>query len=293
MWEAPPTHAPNTHAPCTHTSLVIGDKPFKIGLMKRLLPFLLLLISSAGLAESGAYRVEVIVVRNLEVVAEAMVVEELRSFSHFPGLEESQPPIDLPEGPPDELPPRLPNDLSALLRINLPDDLYVVTRKGTYMDDVWRRLRSSQGYRPLVYTAWEQNRVDYYPPMRIHDQQIIDTQLRPPTNIMLADLAAEDPLAAYRSNFYQLDGSVQLKRSRFLHLLLDLEYRVDMPRTGTETNFFTESKSQTGTFFETENSTDRGIFTLKQNRQIRTAQLQYFDTPYLGALVLVTAIQAD
>ena len=261
--------------------------------MKRLLPFLLLLISSAGLAESGAYRVEVIVFRNLEVVAEAMVVEELRSFSHFPGLEESQPPIDLPEGPPDELPPRLPNDLSALLRINLPDDLYVVTRKGTYMDDVWRRLRSSQGYRPLVYTAWEQNRVDYYPPMRIHDQQIIDTQLRPPTNIMLADLAAEDPLAAYRSNFYQLDGSVQLKRSRFLHLLLDLEYRVDMPRTGTETNFFTGSKSQTGTFFETENSTDRGIITLKQNRQIRTAQLQYFDTPYLGALVLVTAIQAD
>ncbi len=58
----------------------------------------------------------------------------------------------------------------------------------------------------MVYTAWEQSRIDYYPPVRIHDSQVIATRLQAPTPIMLADLTAPDPLAAYRSTFYQLDG---------------------------------------------------------------------------------------
>ena len=197
--------------------------------MKRLLPFLLLLTSSVSLAESGAYRVEVIIFRNLLVAADATRIDELRSFSQFPDLEDTRPPKEPVENPTDELTPELPNDLADVLadirRDDLPDDLQVGSGRGTYMDDVWRRLRSSEGYRPWVYASWEQNRVDYYPPMRIHDQQIIDTQLRPPSHILVADLTAEDPLSAYRSNFYQLDGSVQLRRSRFLHLFLDLEYR--------------------------------------------------------------------
>jgi len=237
--------------------------------MKRLLPFLLLLCSSITLAESGAYRVEVIVFRNLAVATEAMATEGLRSFSQFPSLEETSLPAQLPE------------------------DLQVVTAKGTYMDDVWRRLRSSQGYRPLLYSAWMQNRTDYYPPMRIHDQQIIDTQLRPPTQILVADLTAQDPLAAYRSNFYLLDGSVQLRRSRFLHLFLDLEYRVAISPTIEEPGFFNTNDFQTGMEDGVDMKINRGVFTLKQNRQVRTGQLQYFDTPYFGALVLVSAISPE
>ena len=237
--------------------------------MKHLLPFLLLLCSSITLAESGSYRVEVIVFRNLLVATQALATEELRSFSGFPSLQENRPATDLPE------------------------DLQVVSEKGTYMDDVWRRLRSSQGYRPLVYSAWLQNRTDYYPPMRIHDQQIIDTQLRPPTQIMVADLTAEDPLAAYRSNFYLLDGSVQLRRSRFLHLFLDLEYRVEIPSTINEPGFFGTNDFQTGMEDGVSMQVNHGVFTLKQNRQVRTGQLQYFDTPYFGALVLVSAISPE
>ncbi len=112
-----------------------------------------------------------------------------------------------------------------MLHTDLPDDMRVIDEKSTTMDGVWRRLRSSQTYQPMVYAAWEQNRIDYYPPIRIHDQQVIDTQLRPPTHIVMADLTAPDPLDAYRSTFYQLDGSLQLRRSRFLHVFIDLEFR--------------------------------------------------------------------
>ena len=238
--------------------------------MKRLLPLLLLLVSSTTTAESGAYRVEVIVFRNLNVATEATRTEELRSFSHFPDFEESRPPEDLLVDPVDESPSGLPGDL--------PDDLHIITQRSTRMNNVWGRLRSSNSYQPLVHAAWEQNRTDYYPPIRIHDQQIMGTQLRPPTHIMVADVAAEDPLAAYRSTFFQLDGSVQLRRSRFLHLFLDLEYREEKPQVGIETM--------------TDSSINHGVFTLKQNRQIRTGQMQYFDTPYMGALVYVSAIRA-
>jgi hypothetical protein len=258
--------------------------------MKRLLPFLLLLISSISLAESGSYRVEVIIFRNLLVVADSTGVNDLRSFSHYPDLEDTRPPKEAVESPVNELTPELPDDLADIVRDDLPDDLQVGSGRGTYMDDVWRRLRSSEGYRPWVYASWEQNRVDYYPPMRIHDQQVIDTQLHSPTHILIADLAAEDPLSAYRSNFYQLDGSVQLRRSRFLHLFLDLEYREQSAQTSTEAGFPASYDFLTGTEQETSDSSDYNVFTLKQNRQIRTNQMQYFDTPYFGALVFVTTI---
>jgi hypothetical protein len=284
-------------------------------MMKRLLP-LLLLISSTALAESGAYRVEIIVFRNLDAMAEPVNVVELRGFSQFPGLEEQKVESGN-QRPSAELttkavgaPPGLAGGSSSPIRSDLPDDLDVIKDKGFRMDDAWRRLRSSQGYRPLLYASWEQNRTDYYPPMRIHDQTIIDSQLRPPTTIIVADLATDDPLAAYRSIFYKLDGSVQLRRSRFLHLFLDLEYRQDTSSTGPKTGFFTNSDQENGgeelpvesgtNFFsenniQTESGTDANsyhrIFRLKQNRQIRTDRMQYFDTPYFGVLVLVSTIQ--
>lgn len=267
-------------------------KSSKLEAMKRLLPLLLMLASSAGLAESGAYRVEIIVFRNLLVETESIEAADLRSFSQFPDLEEIRPAESLPAnsatGPGD-----VPTELSEVLRADLPDDLTVVTQKSSTMDGAWRRLRSSKGYRPLVYAAWEQNRVDYYPPMRIHDQQVIDTQLRPPTTILYADLTAEDPLAAYRSTFYQLDGSVQLRRSRFLHLFLDLEYRERKQQNANGAGFLEDNDMPAGIETGTDIPVSYGVFALKQNHQISTGRMQYFDTPYFGALVYVTNIAAD
>lgn len=273
--------------------------------MKRTLPLflslLMLSLCSAALAESGAYRVEIILLHNLAVTAEAAEVETLRSFSSYPSLEEPVPAVEqvlMTENGPDSEPVSEPDTRQVATvesetgeieettprRFDLPDELRVILEKSSAVDDAWRRLRGSPNFRPLLYAAWQQNRTDYYPPMRIHDQQVIDTQLRPPTSIMVADLTAADPLAAYRSNFYQIDGSVQLRRSRFLHLFLDLEFR-EPPAVQT-------AAISTGIPGSQESGKHR-VYTLKQNRQIRTGQMQYFDTPQYGALVLVTTIAAD
>jgi len=257
--------------------------------MKRYFPLFLLLLSAAALAEPGAYRVEVIVFRNLVTTAESAVVSELRSFSAFPDIQDTGPAQDTSENSAAE-PTDSPDEP---MRDPLPDDLLVVTQKSKEMDDAWRRLRSSQDYRPLVYTAWDQNRIDYYPPMRIHNEQIIDTQLRPPTPVMVADLAAEDPLAAYRSTFFQIDGSLQLRRSRFLHLLLDLELRENKSTNPTQTQFSGDGNTQVYKGELTDEPGVYGVYTLKQNRQISTGEMQYFDTPYFGVLVYVSSVPVN
>ncbi len=269
--------------------------------MKRFLALQLLLLSSAVLAESGAYRVEVIVFRNLLATDEPAEVSGLRNFSEFPDLEGTGNPEEAgdiadtlqarntpvsPDGEPTAGP-----DLPS--RDDLPDDLVVVTQKTTEMDTAWRRLRSSQNYRPLVYAAWDQNRVDYYPPIRIHNEQLIDTQLRPPTPILVADLTKEDPLAAYRSSFFQIDGSLQLRRSRFLHLSLDLEIREETTKKPSEPALAGDNDIRVDGVYIPDTSVAYGVHTLKQNRQISTGQMQYFDTPYFGALVYVSSIPVN
>ncbi len=277
--------------------------------MKCLLILLLLVTSSTVLGASDAYRVEVIVFRHLQATADSKEAGELRSFSQFPDLEErkqAKDQVDSPRvDPPTASSPGdgLTSELLAVeeYRSDLPDDLHVVTEKSDKMDATWRRLRSSKSYRPLVYAAWEQNRIDYYPPIRIHDQNVIDTQLLAPGNILFADLTANDPLAAYRSHFYQIDGSLQLRRSRFLHLYLDLELREEASQlmsedkdqaVSGESSLSTADKS-----LLTDTSMDKtgayGIYAIQQNRQISTGEMQYFDTPYIGALVYVTNVGGD
>lgn len=229
--------------------------------MKRLVILFLLLMSSAVSAESGAYRVEIIVFQNLAVTADGIKVDEFRSFSPFP----------------------------ALLEADLPDDLKAIDQKSMRMDGIWQRLKSSKGYRPLLFAAWEQNRTDYYPPIRIHDEVPVDEQLRPPTRMMTTYLAAEDPLAADLNYFYRLDGTVQLRRSRFLHLYLDLEYRQKNEQAGTDAQ---------ATFFSIKDpalskSVAYNVFPLQQSRQVRTGEFQYFDTPYFGVLILITAVAGE
>lgn len=270
--------------------------------MKRLLPLFLLLTSSAVLADSDAYRVEVIVFRHLLASTELNEPTALRSFSRFPDPEERQLAESLSEDQAELPADQLPDELFELLRSDLPDDLHVITEKSNKMDATWRRLRSSKSYRPLVYTAWDQNRIDYYPPMRIHNQRVIDTRLQAPTNILRANLTAQDPLAAYRINFYQIDGSMQLRRSRFLHIYLDLELREEVSQDSsaeaatpgmTEDSFLTTSDKQVFTNTGMDEAGEYGVYALKQNRQISTGKMQYFDTPYFGALVYVTNVPGN
>lgn len=259
--------------------------------MKRIALIALFIFSVPCLAESGAYQVEVIIFRNLDVMAEPLKSSSLRAFSHLPGLAAAGTTtvLDADTGALAES----ENTAGEPVQSDLPDQFEFIGERSDYMNDVWRRLRASKAYRPLLWSSWRQNRVDYYPPIRVHNEQMIDRQLRPPSRQWVADLTMDDPLHLYRSDFFQLDGSVQLRRTRFLHIDLDLEYREGFP-VYPEDGQMNEQPAAALTATEPAGTTapDTGHFlhSLKQNRQIQTGKLHFFDTPALGALVFVTAL---
>jgi len=221
--------------------------------------------SSAVLAESGMYRVEVLVFSHVDSTAEPLLLDEIRAFTEFPEFGETL----VQEAP------------------------YKLDVMSSAMEDVWRRLRLSAGFKPLLFSTWEQTRIDYHPPLRLHDDDVIAEQLHFPYGIAIIDLQALDPFEDYLAPYYRLDGTVQLVRSRFLHLNIDLEYRQDLlprpqPVPGSRDEALALQEEQPQEILGSSPGPAL-VHVMKQSRQVRTGEMTYFDTPYLGVLARVTA----
>jgi len=226
-------------------------------------------VTPAAWAESGMYRVEVLVFSHLDSDAEPRELEEIRSF------------LDSP-------------DLSEPLVQPAPYRLDVMS---TAMQDSWRRLRNSASFRPMVFITWEQTRVDYHPAVRIHDDDVIAEQLHFPYQTAFFDLRSSDVGSEYLAPYYRLDGTAQLSRTRFLHLDLDLEYRVDLlprpePVPGSRDEALEAQEEDAGQVLA-HSPGPAMVHALKQSRQVRTDQMHYFDTPFLGVLARVTATSGE
>lgn len=273
----------------------------------------------AGLAALGAalpvqaaearYRVEVLVFRNLGVDAAPDEQDRVRRFHPAWELEDQV----IPEAP-------------------VPLD----KRDGTFAN-IWARLERLPEYEPLVRMTWEQTLYDYHPPVRLHDAVVLAEELHFPGDVAYLDLertgGGEGWFDAYVEPLYRLDGTVQLRRSRFLHLDLDLEYRLDGPawdlafadptpgRLEPGFSWVGEAPREAppGTSRDTPLDAPTGetidnpigdpdpigeeavpapttpfrLHRLRQSRQVRTDTLQYFDSAFLGAIVRVTPIAPD
>jgi hypothetical protein len=219
----------------------------------------MMLASFDSIAESGSYRIEVLVFNHLDSVANPLEIEEIRSFNEFPA-------------------PGEPLVAEAPVKLTVVSDV---------MQSVMRRLRLSANYHPIVFLSWEQTRIDYHPPVRVHDGEVIASQLHFPQDIAFIDLRDPDPFAGYEISYHRLDGTIQLQRTRFLHVNLDLEFRQALLPQAPDDELFDANDT-----IESVLATNPGpamVHTLMQSRQIRTGQMQYFDTPFLGVLVRVTA----
>ncbi|MEJ8568182.1 CsiV family protein [Elongatibacter sediminis] len=121
------------------------------------------------------------------------------------------------------------------------------------------------------------------------------------------DTALPDP-----RRFYRLDGTARLRRSRFLHLELDLEWRepqspgiaypdaldsasipadpAPLPDTPVSApSGMTGPVAGGDTARETPPAI--AVYHLQQSRQVRTDQVEYFDGPFLGVLAVISRIE--
>jgi hypothetical protein len=280
----------------------------------------LLLFSGTVGAESGAYRIEILVFRYLDSMTEPREVEQIRRFPESWSLFEPRAVV-------------YPED---------PAPLGVVSER---MRSVWRRLENAGDIEPLFLQTWEQSRIDYQPPVRIHDDQVLLERVELPERWADIDLTMPDFFAPYREKYYRLDGTAQLRRSRFLHLEFDLEFRVallppvattDDPGVVEATDPDRSVKMIEPRVFDgrpdpaprtaNDGSADGerstvvlrpppwwnpvppliepmpngqaplpgvALHRLRESRQIRTDELMYFDTPYLGVIARVTATAGE
>jgi len=188
-------------------------------------------------------------------------------------------------------------------------DVIAVKEMSDVMREAWRRLRLGAPFRPEQYLAWEQSADEPFPSLRIHDPEVIlinDPYAEVDKPVVFTDqggelpgdpieidtdTSAEDSEPPDPIHFYRIDGTVVLRRSRFLHLDLDVELRQPVfdqlpltaaPVLGGE-DISGEPEPPVPTSFL--------IHELKQSRQVKSQRMEYFDSPVLGVLAWITAFE--
>jgi hypothetical protein len=252
--------------------------------------FLILVAGSGADAEKPVrYRVELIVLRHLDATAAARLEPVLKDFSASVDLV----PRELPEGATENAAAAgelISNDAALATLAEEPPPLVWVESPGDTMQETWRRLRQSANFRPELYFSWEQADADPLPQVRVHDGQLLyehdpwagqRAELPAPSNAMAADDAVPEPL-----RYYHIDGTARLRRSRFLHLELDIEWREPAASGESAAPALNEPETAPGSA----PPPPANVHRILQSRTVRTDQVQYFDGPFIGVLALVTRI---
>jgi hypothetical protein len=277
-------------------------------------------------AQDTRYRVEVLVLTHLRSVEPATEADELRDYSSAldfltpveedegeESSDETAEPSIAEEPEPEPAPEPDPNEV--IHQEEMSD----------VMREAWRRLRLSAPFRPQQYLSWEQGNQEPFPVLRVHDLNLVlvkDPDARERFKMIEADLLESDSEKEARDkkremiftapagdssnvpgeppetpeepeipgpvNYYRLDGTVTLRRSRFLHLDLDLQLR-----EGTWEPEPLEIISMDPVIYERAGPTSFLLHELRQSRQVKTERMEYFDGPLLSVLAFITAIKVD
>lgn len=323
--------------------------------MTLLMLFILLSASPVLQAQDIRYRVELLVLMHLDHGEPPERADWLADYSAAVDLlapeEEPPPPCPDPEaltagdlaeevtvaGAPAEDAAASPGDTSTA-QDAMPDDLpeepppdpnalFRVEEMGPEMQDAWRRLRLSAGFRPLQYLSWEQGSQPPFPEIRVHGEEVAYVD-DPYAELRAAALEAEleselqqeqqaetegpqigdddpvceepeaDPFPEPTVHF-ALDGSASLVRSRFLHLQLDMQMREPVFETEAPAGE-AAPPSLPATFVD---GADTGLLPprpagfelhgLDQRRQVRSGRMEYFDSPVIGVLAWITPIELE
>jgi hypothetical protein len=248
-------------------------------------------------ADSG-YRVELLVLRHLDGQAELQPQTTLRDFSA--ALDLLLPPAEVTAEEPavaggTPVPNTEAQPLTAEEEPEAADpatQIALVETQSDTMQLAWQRLRGSSAYRPELYLSWQQPGQQPFPLIRLHDQQVLiedDPRAGLPMNVD-GDGETTAIALAEPTRFYRLDGTARLRRSRFLHLDIDIEYREPLSGGAAQAQPPTAADRAYGA--TAPQPTAFLVHTLQQSRQVQIQRMEYFDGPVFGVLALVSRIDA-
>ena len=167
-----------------------------------------------------------------------------------------------------------------------PDRYLALERLSPKMERALERLENSAGHDVLAWRAWHQPlaRGLAGERVRIHDDQPVAADWLKLTPVGLSISEERDSKVSETLTpafHYRLDGGIRLRQRQFMHLESDLHWRTEqvsspwMPRLELH-------DEPTGGY---------QLHRLNQSRTVRPDRLEYFDSSWLGMLVLIEAIE--
>ena len=142
------------------------------------------------------------------------------------------------------------------------------------MQRAYNRLRNSPNHEVLSATNWLQvlDRGTPSPAVRVRDDSPLSVAwLNPPAAPFSIDETLTHPLQMPES-IYRLDGSVRIRQRQFRHADLDLIWSQRRPQA---------------LMIAPTDSAAYEIHRMRLSRPIQLGRMEYFDSPWLGVLILV------
>jgi hypothetical protein len=282
-----------------------------------LILFIICVLSTdVALAQDTRYRVELLVLTHLQFGQEPEELKRLEDFTSAVDFLTPPEEEDDEEGIEEEVESGqgqeaidAAEDLTVTEEPD-PNALVHIEEMSDVMQDAWRRLRLSAPFRPEQYLSWEQGNQEPFPALRVHDLQVVmvadpyaelrlEQALEEAKNetqpTVFADAAGLDALEGEGEPelpdptlYYRLDGTVTLKRTRFLHLGLNLQLREAV----WEEEIPVLDEADEPEFAQPVPSSFL-VHDLQQSRQVKTGRMEYFDGPVLSVLAYITSVRVD
>lgn len=243
------------------------------------------------------YRVEVIVFQHVDGRPDAREVESPADFSHLldplqRARESRRTDAGDAEGRDEEISDAV-ELLETLAEIESgemmpemptwPEPFLALEALSERMQDAWDRLERSGAHRPLTWRAWHQPLDSERSPrqVRLHDERLIDMDWLELTPAGIPALDGHDGADALMPDFYyRLDGGIRLRQRQFMHADIELHWRERAP---SPSPLRMNSRSP---------RPDRlSVHRLEQSRTVRPGRLEYFDSSWLGVLLLIEELE--
>ncbi len=151
----------------------------------------------------------------------------------------------------------------------LPKDKY-------RMDGIYRVLRFSEEYRPLIHISWQQPGAKRARAVHIEK---LDSAM---PEKELSDDNEPDFLIPPKAI---VDGIIRVRSGHFLHVDIDLVYFLD---SLSNTEFFPSGETNKNGMFVNQNAE---YVRLKETRKIKLNELHYFDHPMFGVILQVSRLR--
>ena len=156
----------------------------------------------------------------------------------------------------------------------------ILNKNRNRLNGVYRVLKLSSGYRPLIHLSWQQLATERIQSRYIHLQRLDGEQPVP-----AAESSEPDAEPEFIESFIQpdriVDGSIRIRSGFYLHADVDFSYFKVLPPGNKIIR--TSEESFIG-------ATDKTVIKLKETRKIKLNEIHYFDHPMYGVILQVSRL---